>query len=229
MMRLGFDALILTTVGAKSGAERTNPVGCFPGKDGSWLIVASVAGPARNPAWYHNIAAHPERGRAFDAQLAELRAVLGAAAPRLRWVNRVGPSTTLRPGPGDRRWCRRGLPPHDRIRRRLDRGRRRPASVIEGADKAGRAWREAGRAGRSRLAALAYVSLGDNAETHAQHYLRDYYSFTGDFAERIAAGALTSPQKVAGMVTPGHGAPARQRRLPQDPRRDAEQRPALGR
>jgi deazaflavin-dependent oxidoreductase (nitroreductase family) len=59
MMGLGFNALILTTIGAKSGTERTNPVGWFPGKDGSWLIVASAAGAARNPAWYHNIAAHP--------------------------------------------------------------------------------------------------------------------------------------------------------------------------
>jgi deazaflavin-dependent oxidoreductase (nitroreductase family) len=59
MMGLGFNALILTTVGAKSGAQRTNPVGWFPGNDGSWLIVASAAGAARNPAWYHNIAAHP--------------------------------------------------------------------------------------------------------------------------------------------------------------------------
>jgi deazaflavin-dependent oxidoreductase (nitroreductase family) len=59
MTGLGFNALILTTVGAKSGTERTNPVGWFPGNDGSWLIVASAAGAARNPAWYHNIAAHP--------------------------------------------------------------------------------------------------------------------------------------------------------------------------
>jgi len=63
MMGLGFNALVLTTVGAKSGAERTNPVGWFPGKDGSWLIVASAAGAARNPAWYHNIAAHPDQVR----------------------------------------------------------------------------------------------------------------------------------------------------------------------
>jgi len=28
---MGFNALILTTVGAKSGAKRTNPVGWFPG------------------------------------------------------------------------------------------------------------------------------------------------------------------------------------------------------
>src|SRR6266571_3156311 len=56
---MGFNALVLTTVGRKSGLERTNPVGWFPGRDGSWLIVASAAGAARNPAWYHNIAAHP--------------------------------------------------------------------------------------------------------------------------------------------------------------------------
>jgi deazaflavin-dependent oxidoreductase (nitroreductase family) len=58
---MGFNALILTTVGRKSGAERTNPVGWFPGKDGSWLIVASAAGAASNPAWYYNIAAHPDK------------------------------------------------------------------------------------------------------------------------------------------------------------------------
>jgi len=58
---MGLSALILTTVGRKSGAERTNPVGWFPGKDGSWLIVASAAGAAGNPAWYYNIAAHPDQ------------------------------------------------------------------------------------------------------------------------------------------------------------------------
>lgn len=55
------NALVLTTIGAKSGAERTTPVGWFPGEDDSWLIVASAAGAAKNPAWYHNIAAHPDQ------------------------------------------------------------------------------------------------------------------------------------------------------------------------
>jgi len=59
---MGFDALVLTTVGAKSGVERTNPVGWFPtGDDDSWLIVASAAGAPKNPAWYYNIAAHPDK------------------------------------------------------------------------------------------------------------------------------------------------------------------------
>jgi len=58
---LGFNALVLTTIGRKSGAERTTPVGWFPGPDGSWLIVASAAGAKGNPAWYYNIAAHPDQ------------------------------------------------------------------------------------------------------------------------------------------------------------------------
>jgi deazaflavin-dependent oxidoreductase (nitroreductase family) len=49
-----------TTIGRKSGAERQTPVGWFPGQDGSWLIVASAAGGPRNPAWYYNLAAHPD-------------------------------------------------------------------------------------------------------------------------------------------------------------------------
>ncbi|GIH29290.1 hypothetical protein Aph01nite_76000 [Acrocarpospora phusangensis] len=60
---MGFNALILTTVGRKTGAERTNPVGWFPADDGSRLIVASAAGAAGNPAWYYNIAANPGKVR----------------------------------------------------------------------------------------------------------------------------------------------------------------------
>jgi deazaflavin-dependent oxidoreductase (nitroreductase family) len=61
MPGLGFNALVLTTIGRKSGAERATPVGWFPGEDGSWLIVASAAGGPRNPAWYRNLAAHPDK------------------------------------------------------------------------------------------------------------------------------------------------------------------------
>ncbi|HTJ34869.1 MAG TPA: nitroreductase family deazaflavin-dependent oxidoreductase [Dactylosporangium sp.] len=56
---MGFNALVLTTVGRRSGIERANPVGWFPGPDGSWLIVASANGAVDNPAWYYNLAAHP--------------------------------------------------------------------------------------------------------------------------------------------------------------------------
>jgi len=56
-----FNALVLTTVGRKTGRERSTPVGWFPGPDGSWLIVASANGAKGNPAWYYNIAAHPDQ------------------------------------------------------------------------------------------------------------------------------------------------------------------------
>ncbi|MEV5965635.1 nitroreductase/quinone reductase family protein [Kribbella sp. NPDC051952] len=71
---MGFNALILTTVGRKSGAERTTPVGWFP-DDGNWLIVASAAGAPGNPAWYYNLAAHPDQVRIeVDGRTVEVRA-----------------------------------------------------------------------------------------------------------------------------------------------------------
>ena len=93
---LGFQGLILTTVGARSGAERTSPVGWWPGPDGSWLIVAAANGAARNPAWYHNIAAHPDKvqievdGRRIGVKAEQLHGAeraqawqqIAAAAPR---------------------------------------------------------------------------------------------------------------------------------------------------
>src|SRR6266702_2094726 len=96
-----------------------------------------------------------ERGRAFDAQLAELQAVW-AQQPR-GYAGPIGPAPVQPGGP--------------------------PLLI-----------------GGNALAALAYASLGDDAEAHARAYLTDYYSFTGDYAERIAASALTSAQKVADTV-----------------------------
>ena len=57
----GMDLLYLTTIGAKSGEERHSTVSRFPDGDGAWLVVASVGGAVHNPAWYHNIAAHPDQ------------------------------------------------------------------------------------------------------------------------------------------------------------------------
>jgi len=57
------DALVLTTVGRKSGQPRSTPVGYFTDGPDAWLIVASAAGAPNNPAWYHNIAAHPDQVR----------------------------------------------------------------------------------------------------------------------------------------------------------------------
>jgi deazaflavin-dependent oxidoreductase (nitroreductase family) len=58
---MGFNALILHTTGRRSGQERTNPVAWWPGPNGTWLICASANAAVNNPAWYYNIAAHPDQ------------------------------------------------------------------------------------------------------------------------------------------------------------------------
>jgi deazaflavin-dependent oxidoreductase (nitroreductase family) len=58
---MGRHLLVLNTVGKKTGAQRATPVGWFRGEDGTWLIVASAAGGARNPAWFYNIAGNPDK------------------------------------------------------------------------------------------------------------------------------------------------------------------------
>jgi deazaflavin-dependent oxidoreductase (nitroreductase family) len=58
---MGFNALNLRTVGQRSGQARINPVGWWPGPDGSWLICASANAAVNNPAWYYNLAANPDK------------------------------------------------------------------------------------------------------------------------------------------------------------------------
>ena len=73
-----------------------------------------------------------------------------------------------------------------------------PKAFARAADKARAAWCDAGRPGRPQLWAQGYFALGnDDIEAAGANYLRNYYAFTGPFAERIAAGLLTSPQAIA--------------------------------
>ena len=50
--------IILTSVGARSGKVRKNPVMRFI-HDGVYIAVASAAGATSNPSWYANLVAHP--------------------------------------------------------------------------------------------------------------------------------------------------------------------------
>jgi deazaflavin-dependent oxidoreductase (nitroreductase family) len=58
---MGMDVLFLTTIGRRTGQRRVTPVAWFPDGADAWLIVASAAGSALNPAWYHNLAARPDQ------------------------------------------------------------------------------------------------------------------------------------------------------------------------
>ena len=55
----GVPLLLLTTVGARSGLTRTNPLAYFADGD-RYLIIASYAGAPVNPPWYYNLKANPE-------------------------------------------------------------------------------------------------------------------------------------------------------------------------
>jgi F420H(2)-dependent quinone reductase len=87
----GFNVLLLTTKGRKSGKEYTAPLGYIMDK-GNYVICASNGGADRHPSWYFNITSNPqvtvevmdkrftataevtrgvERKRLFDALVAE--------------------------------------------------------------------------------------------------------------------------------------------------------------
>lgn len=54
----GLTVIRLTTIGARTGRERTVPVvGLREGE--RWFVVASNWGDERHPAWYHNLRANP--------------------------------------------------------------------------------------------------------------------------------------------------------------------------
>ena len=76
--------LLLEHVGAKSGVRRTTPLAYV--EDGrNVVLVASKGGHPRNPAWFHNLRAHPETavqiGR--ERRLVRARVATKRERPRL--------------------------------------------------------------------------------------------------------------------------------------------------
>jgi deazaflavin-dependent oxidoreductase (nitroreductase family) len=57
----GFPILVLTTIGARTGTERTHVLGGFPDGPDAWLVVASKGGAATHPAWFINLAKNPDK------------------------------------------------------------------------------------------------------------------------------------------------------------------------
>jgi deazaflavin-dependent oxidoreductase (nitroreductase family) len=78
--------VVLTTLGSRSGLERSSTVASFPEGDGIWLVVASMGGEARHPSWYLNLAKNPDRvflqvrGKRFLVRPASLHGEDRAAA-----------------------------------------------------------------------------------------------------------------------------------------------------
>jgi deazaflavin-dependent oxidoreductase (nitroreductase family) len=56
----GRGLVLMHHIGAKSGVERVSPVASWKTAPDAWLVAASKAGAPQNPAWYHNLLAHPD-------------------------------------------------------------------------------------------------------------------------------------------------------------------------
>ncbi|WP_166847692.1 nitroreductase/quinone reductase family protein [Isoptericola sp. BMS4] len=114
---MGMDLLVLHTVGRRTGEARENPLAWFDDGDGGWLVVASGGG-SRNPGWYANLAAHPDRAAVEhhgsepvpvtphvldDAARARVWPRIAAAAPTIdkhqRKADRTYPVVRLVPAP----------------------------------------------------------------------------------------------------------------------------------
>jgi alkanesulfonate monooxygenase SsuD/methylene tetrahydromethanopterin reductase-like flavin-dependent oxidoreductase (luciferase family) len=68
------------------------------------------------------------------------------------------------------------------------------------AEKVRKSWTESGREGEPRMVALSYFALGPNADEGASRYLKDYYGFLGEWADRIAESAPTTPDALTGLT-----------------------------
>lgn len=74
----GYDLLLLTTRGAKTGRPHTKPV--VYGRDGDrFVVVASKAGAPTDPDWYRNLCAHP--GVTVEVGPARFEAAAEVVAP----------------------------------------------------------------------------------------------------------------------------------------------------
>jgi deazaflavin-dependent oxidoreductase (nitroreductase family) len=80
----GYPIVVITSVGAKSGNLRKNPVMRVE-RDGVYVAIASKGGADDNPEWYHNFVAHPEVELQDGAEKHTYVARLAEGAERADW------------------------------------------------------------------------------------------------------------------------------------------------
>jgi len=77
----GSDILLLHHTGARSGVQRVSPLACQWVGD-SLAVFASKRGGPRNPAWFHNLLAHPETVVEVGTRTVRVRARMAQPAER---------------------------------------------------------------------------------------------------------------------------------------------------
>jgi deazaflavin-dependent oxidoreductase (nitroreductase family) len=76
--------VILTTIGAKSGKVRKNPIMRIE-ENGSYVAAASAGGAPNNPSWYGNLIVHPDVLVQDGGDVIHLRARELCGAEKQRW------------------------------------------------------------------------------------------------------------------------------------------------
>jgi deazaflavin-dependent oxidoreductase (nitroreductase family) len=79
--------VVITSVGAKSGKLRKNPVMRVE-KDGVYAAVASQGGAPKHPTWYHNFVADPHVDLQDGPEPHEYIARIAEGAERAEWWER---------------------------------------------------------------------------------------------------------------------------------------------
>jgi deazaflavin-dependent oxidoreductase (nitroreductase family) len=90
----GRPLLLLHHTGAKTGTERVNPLVYLPVGD-EFAVFGSKAGADTNPAWYHNLRAHPDTTIEVGTETLPVHARVAESAERERiWEEqkRVNPN-----------------------------------------------------------------------------------------------------------------------------------------
>ena len=90
----GRPLLLLHHKGAKTGTERVNPLVYLPVGD-AFAVFGSKAGADTNPAWYHNLVAHPDTAVEVGTETVPVRARVAEGEERERiWdeQKRVNPN-----------------------------------------------------------------------------------------------------------------------------------------
>ncbi|MBI4463477.1 MAG: LLM class flavin-dependent oxidoreductase [Acidobacteria bacterium] len=153
-------------------------------------LVLGLAVGARESDYEAAGVEHRGRGKRLGEQLLALRGY---------WEeNEIGPKPVQAGGPkllvgglSDAVFTRMARTAHGYIH-----GGGSPRVFARAAEKARAAWMDAGRPDHLHLWGMAYYALGPEAAETGSRYLKHYYAFTGPFAEKIAAGLLTTPEMI---------------------------------
>ena len=85
----GRTLLLLHSRGARSGAERVNPL-MYLALDGSYAVFATNSGYANHPGWYHNLRAHPSASVEVGTRAVDVTAREAEGDERARiWARQV--------------------------------------------------------------------------------------------------------------------------------------------